>query len=106
MVTLASLAVFAGLVYGLVHAGVHPWLAWLTGTAASAASNLALLQLPPFRELAHHGEPDGNRLYYAAASVSAGTAFSGFALPLIPRQHPIFFLASPGPGGGVVPAPA
>src|SRR5881296_3182127 len=49
MVTLAGLAVFASLLYGLVHAGVHPLLAWLTGTAASAACTLALLQLAPFR---------------------------------------------------------
>ena len=102
MVTLASLAVFAGLVYGLVHAGVHPWLAWLTGTAASAASNLALLQLPPFRELAHHGEPDGNRLYYAAASVSAVTSFAVFAILLIPGKHHIFLVAAVGQACGLL----
>src|SRR5207247_5732576 len=73
MVTLAGLAVFAGLLYGLAHTGVQPMLAWLTGTAASAACTLALLQLAPFRELGRHGEPDGNRLFYVAAGVSAVT---------------------------------
>ena len=102
MVTLAGLAVFASLLYGLVHAGVHPLLAWLTGTAASAACTLALLQLAPFRELGRHGEPDGKRLYYAAASVSAVTSFAVFAILLVPGKHHLFLGAAVGQACGLL----
>ena len=102
MVTLGSLAVFAGILYGLFHTTDSPLLSWLTATAASAAFNIAALQLAPFRELARQGEPDGKRLYYAAASVSAITSFAVFAVLLVPGKHHVLLIAAVGQACGLL----
>jgi dolichol-phosphate mannosyltransferase len=103
MVTLASLGVFSGLLYGLIHAGgAQPLLGWLTATAASAAFTIAVHQLAPFRDLARHGEPDGDRLYYGAASVSALTSFAVFAILLVPGKHHLFLIAAVGQACGLL----
>jgi dolichol-phosphate mannosyltransferase len=101
-VTLAGLGIFAGLLYGLVHAGVPGLLAWIGATLASAACNVALHQLAPFREVARHGEPDGDRLHYAAACVSAVTSFAVFAILLIPGRHHLFLAAAVGQACGLI----
>jgi dolichol-phosphate mannosyltransferase len=102
MVTLGSLAVFAGLLYGLFHATNNPMLSWLTATAASGAFNIAVLQLSPFREIARQGEPDGKRLYYAAASVSAVTSFAVFTVLFLPGKHHLFLIAAVGQACGLL----
>ena len=102
IVTLGDLAVFAGLLSGLIHGGVDPVPAWLTATAASAAGHLALLQLAPFRDVARYGEPDGDRLHYTAAGVSAVTSFAVFAILLIPGKHHLFLIAAVGQACGLI----
>jgi dolichol-phosphate mannosyltransferase len=93
-VTLATFGVFAGLAYGLFDEGAVSWLAWLAATAGGGAAYLGLLQLPPFRDLARHGEPDGARMLYATIGVAAVTSFVVFAALLIPGRHHIFVIAS------------
>ncbi len=101
-VTLAGLAVFAVVLYGQILAGVAPLLAWLTATAASAACSISLYQLAPFRDLARNGEPDGKRLHYAAAGVSAGMAFAVFAALQVPGKHHLFLIATVGQACGLI----
>jgi dolichol-phosphate mannosyltransferase len=102
MVTVAGLAVFATVLYGLAHAGTQPLVAWVAATAASAACSLALVQLPALREIVRHGEPDGDRLHYAAAGVSAVMSFAVFALLLFPGRHHIFLGAAVGQACGLI----
>lgn len=100
--TMAGLAVFAGILYGVAGAGVNPLLAWLVATAASAATSVALLQLPSLREIGRHGEPDGFRLHYAAAVISAVTSFAVFAVLLVPGKHHLFLIAAVGQACGLL----
>lgn len=101
-VTLASFAVFATLAYGLVHDNVPPLLAWLAATAASAAVNIAMHRLPAFRDLARHGEPDGDRMLYATVAVAAITSFAVYAALLVPGHHHLFLIATVGQACGVM----
>jgi dolichol-phosphate mannosyltransferase len=100
--TLASFAVFAGLAYALFHSEVPPALAWLAATAASAAVNIGLHQLPAFRDLARHGEPDGDRMFYGTIAVSAATSFAVFVGLLLPGHHHVFLIATVGQASGLV----
>lgn len=101
-VTLASFAVFAGLAYGLDHDNLPPLLAWLAATTASVAVNLAIHRLPAFRDLARHGEPDGDRMLYATVAVAAVTSFVVFAALLVPGHHHVVLIASVGQACGVI----
>jgi dolichol-phosphate mannosyltransferase len=100
--TLAGFGVFAMVLYDLVNSGAHPLLAWLTATAASVACGAAMMQFSPFREIARHGEPDGDRLYYAAAGVSAVMSFAVFAILLVPGRHHPFLVATVGQACGLI----
>lgn len=93
-VTLATFAVFAGLAYGLFDEGVQPLLAWLGATAGGAAAFLAMQQVPAFRDLTRHGEPDGARMLFATIAVAAATSFVVFAALLVPGHHHVFLIAS------------
>jgi len=100
--TLAGLAVFSGLLFGMLNAGYKPVLAWFAATAASAAFSVALLQVPALREIARHGEPDGDRLHYAAWGISAVTSFTVFAVLLTPGHHHPFLIAVVGQACGLL----
>lgn len=93
-VSLATFAVFAGIAYGLFDAGVLPLLAWLGASAGGAATYLALQQVPAFKDLTRHGEPDGARMMYATIGVAAATSFVVFAALLVPGHHHVFLIAS------------
>jgi dolichol-phosphate mannosyltransferase len=102
MVTLGGLGIFAGLLYWLYYTTNSSMLAWLTATAATAAFHIAVLQLAPFRELARRGEPDGKRLYYTAAGVSAITSTAVFAVLFVPGRHHILLDAAVGQACGLL----